>query len=247
MLKASSATRLLLVVTLAILAQRCDSAPSGPSEVQQPAEPLPGPPPPGMTRLTGVVVEPDGQAVAGAVITWLYGGQPSTAVTDATGVYGLTLDSQPPEVVRLTVEKNGFEPTVLFVAAEGKAEVRRDPHLHRIQRAAAGGSVRLSIGPSDSHCGVFATDVDSDSEKWPCRRLRFVPSSSGVLTIWVNDDGSGPQYRIQRATDPNDGGRSYFSTPVDAGSETVVDLVLMDNRGPFETVLQTRVSGWWDY
>ena len=247
MLKASSATRLLLVVTFAVLAQGCDSAPSAPSEVQQPAEPLPGPPPPGMTRLTGVVVEPDGQAVAGAVITWLYGGQPSTAVTDASGVYGLTLDSQPPEVVRLTVEKDGFEPTVLFVAAEGKAEVRRDLHLHRIQRIPVGESVPLSVGPSDSHCSVFATDVDSDFEKWPCRRLRFVPSTAGVLTIWIKDDGSGLQYRIQLAADPSDGGRSYFSTPVDAGSETVVDLVLMDNRGPIATVLQTRVSGWWDY
>ena len=247
MLKASSATRLLLAVTLVVLVQGCDSARPGPSEVQQPAQPLPGAPLPGMTHLTGVVVEPGGQAVPGAVITRLYGGRPATTVTDATGGYDLTLDSQPPEVVRLTVEKDGFEPTVLYVAAEWKTEVRRDLHLHRIQRLAAGGSVRLSIGPSDSHCSVFATDVDSDSEKWPCRRLRFVPSSSGVLTIWVNDDGSGPQYRIQLATNPNDGGRSYFSTPVDAGSETVVDLVLMDNRGPFETVLQTRVSGWWDY
>ena len=247
MLKASSATRLLLAVTLVVLVQGCDSARPAPSPVGQPAPELPAAPLPGTTRLTGVIVEPDGQAVPGAVITWLYGGQPSTAVTDATGVYGLTLDSQPPEVVRLTVEKDGYEPTVLFVAAEGKAEVRRDLHLHRIQRIPVGESVPLSVGPSDSHCSVFATDVDSDSEKWPCRRLRFVPSSSGVLTIWVDDDGSGPQYRIQLATDPYDGGRSFFSTPVDAGSETVVDLVLMDNRGPIATVLQTRVSGWWDY
>ena len=247
MLKVSSATRLLLAVTLVVLVQGCDSARPAPSPVGQPAPELPAPPLPGTTRLTGVVVEPDGQAVPGAVITWLYGGQPSTAVTDATGVYGLTLDSQPPEVVRLTVEKDGFEPSVLFVAAEGKAEVRRDLHLHRIQRIPVGESVPLSVGPSDSHCSVFATEVDSDFEKWPCRRLRFVPSTAGVLTIWIKDDGSGLQYRIQLAADPSDGGRSYFSTPVDAGSETVVDLVLMDNRGPIATVLQTRVSGWWDY
>ena len=207
MLMVSSVARLSFLVTLIVFVQGCNSGPSAPSEVGQPVAAQPAPTLPGMTRLTGTVVEPDGQAVPGAVITWLYGGQPSTAVTDATGVYGLTLDSQPPEVVRLTVEKDGFEPTVLFVAAEGKAEVRRDLHLHRIQRIPVGESVRLSVGPSDSHCGVFATDVDSDFEKWPCRRLRFVPSSAGVLTIWIKDDGSGPQYRIQLATNPSDGGR----------------------------------------
>ena len=141
MLMVSSVARLSFLVTLIVFVQGCNSGPSAPSEVGQPVAAQPAPTLPGMTRLTGTVVEPDGQAVSGAVITWLYGGQPSTAVTDATGVYGLTLDSQPPEVVRLTVEKDGFEPTVLFVAAEGKAEVRRDLHLHRIQRIPVGESV----------------------------------------------------------------------------------------------------------
>jgi len=247
MLMVSSVARLSFLVTLIVVVQGCNSGPSAPSEVGQPVAAQPAPTLPGMTRLIGAVVEPDGQAVPGAVITWLYGGQPSTAVTDATGVYDLTFDSQPPEVVRLTVEKDGYEPTVLFVAAEGKAEVRRDLHLHRIQRVAAGVLVRLSIGPSDSRCGVVATDLDANSEKWPCRRLRFVPSSSGVLRISVKDEGASPKYRIQLAANPSDGNQSYFSTPADAGSEAVVDLLLLDTGGPFDPVLETRVVGWWDY
>ena len=221
MLKASSATRLLLAVTLVVLVQGCDSARPAPSPVGQPGPEAPVPPLPGMTRLTGLVVEPDGQAVPGAVITWLYGALPSTTVTGGTGAFDLTLDSQPPEVVRLTVEKDGFEPSALYVAAEGKAEVRRDLHLHRIQRITVGESVSLSIGPSDSHCSILATDVDS--ERWPCRRLRVVSPESGMLTMWVYVAPSGPRYRIQLAANPDDGARSSFSTPVEAGAETVVD------------------------
>ena len=246
MLNASSATSLLLAVAPSLWFRA----------VIQPRRPparsvnLPrrtGSPMPGMTRLTGVVVEPDGQAVAGAVITWLYGGRPSTAVTDGTGVYELTLDTQPPEVVRLTVEKDGFEPSVLYVAAEGKPRLRRDLNLHRIQRIAVGESVRCRSAPATPSA---ASLPPSDSHTTPSQAVpaaRVVSSSEGRLDIWVNGDDVEPQYRIQLAANPNDGGRSYFSTPVDAGSETVVDLVLMDARGPFARCWKHGSRGWWDY
>ena len=237
---ASTLTRLSFAFSLFILVQGCESGPSAPSEVRQPAPAPVTPPPTGMTRVTGLVVEPGGQAVPGAVITWLYGGLPATTRTGATGEYDLTLDSQPPEIIRLTVEKDGFEPSVLYIAAEGKAEQRRDLHLHRILRIAAGDSVRLSIGPSDSFCG-------GDTNARPCRRIRVVSLSEGRLDIGVKGAGVDPQYRIQLAANPDEGRGSYFSTPVDAGSETVIELVLMDTGGPFDTVLETRLSGWWDY
>jgi hypothetical protein len=247
MRKASSVTRLSLAVTLVVMVQGCDSAPPAPSEVRQPTPELPAPLPPGMTRVTGLVVEPGGQAVPGAVITRLYGGAPTTTVTSATGAYELTLDAQPPEIVRLTVEKEGFEPSVLFIAPEGKGEERRDLHLHRILRIAVGESVRLSIGQSDSFCGPGATEWGHDANARPCRRIRVVSLSEGRLDIWVKGADVEPQYRIQLAANPQEGRRSYFSTPVDAGSETVVDLVLMDGPGPFLAELETRLSGWWDY
>ncbi len=236
-----------LVCCLCLAVAACDAGPERRSPLPQPSPVVPSPPLPGVSRVTGVVVEPGGQPVAGAVITRLYGGLPATTVTGPTGSYELTLDAQPPEVVRLTAEKDGFEPSVFYVAADGRAEVRRDLNLHRILRLAAGESVQLSISQSDSLCGAGATEGGYDPNARPCRRLRVVSSSEGRLDIWVKGAEVEPQYRIQLAANPNDGGRSYFSTPVDAGSETVIDLVLMDARGPFDTVLATQLSGWWDY
>jgi hypothetical protein len=238
-------TRVSLAATLVVVVAGCDSAPPAPSPVSEPAPAQPAPPLAGMTRVTGQVVEPGGPAVPGAVITWLYGGQPSRAVTGATGAYELTLDTQPPEVVKLSVEKDGYEPSVLYVAADGRAEVRRDLHLHRILRVAVGGSVSLPIGPSDSFCGNDA-DRGYDPDAKPCRRIRVGTSSEGRLDIWIKG-ADVERYRIQLAADPQQGGRSYFSAPVEAGSETVLDLLLMDSNGPVVAVLETRLAGWWDY
>jgi Carboxypeptidase regulatory-like domain len=244
---ASSVASLTLAVTAALMFLGCDSAPSAPSEVGQSLPTQPVPPSPGLTRLTGSVVEPDGQGVPGAVVTWLYGGRPSTTVTAGTGAFELTLDTQPPEGIRLTVEKDGFEPSVVHLAAEGRTDLRRDVNLHRISRVAVGSSVRLSIGPSDSFCSASASDSQYDANARPCRRIRVVSASEGRLDMWVNGADVEPRYRIQLAAKPEDGLGSYFSTPVDAGSETVVDLVLIDTGGPFVAVLGTRLSGWWDY
>ena len=243
MRKPSSVMRLSLSIALVVLVQGCDSAPPAPSPVRQPAPELPASPLPGTTRVTGLVVEPGGQAVPGAVITRMYGGLPTTTVTGPTGAYELTLDAQPPEIVRLTVEADGFEPSVLYIAAEGKAEARRDLHIHRIVRIAVGESVRLSIGQDDSFCSARATDWDYDANARPCRRIRVVSLSEGRLDIWVTE----PQYRIHPVAGPHVGGGPYLSVPVDAGSETIVDLVLTDTLGQFVAVLETRLSGWWDY
>jgi len=240
-------TRLSLAAALVVVVSGCDSAPPAPSHVSEPITAQPAPPLAGLTRVTGLVVEPGGPAVPDAVITWLYGGQPSRAITSATGAYELTLDTQPPEVVRLTVEKDGYEPSVLYVAAEGRKEERRDLHLYRIHRIGVGESTTLSIGPGDSHCGVGRdTDPGSDPDARPCRRIRVGSSSEGRLDIWIKG-ANVDQYRIQLAADPQQGGRSYFSIPVDAGSETVLDLVLVDSKGPVVAVLETRLAGWWDY
>lgn len=248
MRKVSWVTRLALAVTLGVSVQSCDSAPPAPSRVAQPDSDGSVPLLPGLTRVAGLVVEPDGQPVPGAVITWLYGGQPSSAVTGATGAYALTLDTQPPEVVRLAVEKDGFEPSVLHVAAEGRKELRRDLRLYRILRIGVGESIPLSIGPDDSLCGVVRdTGAGYDPEARPCRRFRVVSSSEGRLDIWVKDPEVAPRFRIQLAGQPAGGQRSYFSTPVDAGSETVIDLVLVGSPGPVVAELETWLYGWWDY
>ncbi len=247
MFRVSSVARLSVLVTLIVLIQGCNSGPSAPSDVGQPVAAQPTPPLPGLTRLTGTVVEPGGQGVPGAVITWLYGGLPSTAVTGGTGAFELTLDTQPPEGIRLTVEQDGFEPSVLHVAPEGKTDLRRDVNLHRISRVTVGGSVRLSIGPSDSFCAASAGDWHYDANARPCRRIRVVSPSEGRLDMWVNGTGVEQRYRIQLADSPEAGRGSCFSTPVEAGSETIVDLVLLDSGGTFVAVLETRLSGWWDY
>jgi len=240
-------TRFSLAATVVVVVSGCDSAPPAPSHVSGPAPAQSAPPLPGMTRVTGVVVEPGGPAVPGAVITWLYGGQLSRAVASATGAYELTLDIQPPEVAKLTVEKDGFEPTVVHVAAEGRAEERRDLPLHRILRIGVGESVRLSVGPGDPLCGVGnVTDQGYDPEARPCRRFRVVARSEGRLSISVTGVGAERRFRFQLAADPTVR-QSDLTVPVDAGSETIVDLVLVDSPGPFVAVLETHLYGWWDY
>lgn len=247
MRKTSFLARASLAVTLVVLAQGCDSAPPAPSRVTQPAPAQPAPPLTGLIRVTGLVVEPGGSAVPGAVISWLYGGQLSRAVASETGAYELTLDTQPPEVVRLTVEKDGFEPTVVHVAAEGRAEERRDLPLHRILRIGVGESVRLSVGPGDPLCGVGnVTDQGYDPEARPCRRFRVVARSEGRLSILIRGAGAERRFRFQLAADPT-ARQSDLTVPVDAGSETIVDLVLVDSPGPFVAVLETHLDGWWDY
>ena len=245
---ATSFTRVSLAATLAVLIQGCDSAPPAPSPVSQPGPELPAAPLPGMTRLTGVVAEPDGQAVPGAVITWLYGGLPSTTVTGGTGAYELRLDTQPPEIVKLTVEKDGFEPTVQYLTAEGKSEMRLDLHLHRIVRIATGESVRFAVGPGDSSCNARVTGAGFDlTSAWPCRRIRVASISEGQLNFSIRDASLGPSYRLQLAENPAEGQRFGFTTPVSAGSETIVDVLLLDRSGSFTAVLETRLAGWWDY
>jgi hypothetical protein len=201
-----------------------------------------------MTRVTGLVVEPGGAAVPGAVITRLYGGFPATTVTGPTGSYELTLDAQPPEIVRLTVEKDGFEPTVQYLTAEGKSEMRMDLHLHRIVRIATGESVRFSVGPGDSFCNARLNGGSFDlTSAWPCRRIRVGSISEGQLSFSIRDATLGQSYRVQLAENPAEGQRSGFTTPVSPGSETIVDVLLLDRSGSFTAVLETHLLGWWDY
>ena len=208
----------------------CDRAPAaGPSRVPNPVSPTHRP----QLHLTGLVVDGNDGPVAGAQIAANdVSGRAAETVADAAGAYAVTIDKQ--DSVAVTVSKDGFESSLLYVWLSGAvagSEVARNLRLHEILRIRAGDSVEVSIVEGDPSC--------DDLEGWPCRRIRVVSPVAGRLTLEVPFSPA-PFFNI--IGPPPDGGSGWFlSVAVAAGSETVVDVMLVGGLAK-TTTLTTRLT-----
>lgn len=201
----------------------CDSAPTAPSP-----PPAPTAPPTGTLRVFGHVRDGADNAVGGARVIVFHLDGESETVSDADGAYALSLPLRQ-TTVSVTVEMAGFEPsrTSVFLSLNNATvDVRRDLRLHRIVRVSAGASVELSIRSDDPLCTSVRDEFD-----WPCRRLRVLSEFAGLLTVVHTHDGAtpglGPAIQMQVPTLPHGFPTSALSVFVAAGSETIVEFLLI--------------------
>ena len=240
MTKVSPALTALVGATILVVGLvACGKSPVGPSEAPALSGPSPSSPALPEFRVTGHVVDSADRAVAGARITLLVNNEstPIEAFADAGGVYTLAIDpryADPGDDILLSVEKDGFEPSRVVVwRVPGYEVTTRNVRLHEILRISAGESVELSITEDDSVC--------DEMDGWSCRRVRVVAPSAGQLTVEVPDGSSGPHFVIRWPGPPYYDYRSFFRMPVAAGSETILDVILVGGLG-HKTTLTTRLE-----
>lgn len=232
-------TALVGAMILVVGLVSCGKSPVAPSQGPALSGPSPSSPAIQAFRVTGHVVDSADRAVAGARIALLTNGRstPLQAVADASGAYTLAIDARyvdPGDGFVLSVEKDGFEPSWLFMArTPGVTELTRNVRLREILRIGAGESVELSIDADDSVC--------DDMDGWTCRRVRVVCPVAGQLTAEVPDGSSGPHFLIRWPGPPSYDYRSSFRMWVAAGSETIVDLILVGGSAHRAT-LTTRLE-----
>jgi hypothetical protein len=226
----------LALPMFAIVAAGCDSSPTVPTPVPTPSPSTFQTPP---VRLSGRVVDSAGRSVVDARVTLMSPFAPRTGadtVSDAAGVYALTVPGwivSTNTTVSVTVEGDGFEFAhhSVWLGEDPPAEVTRDLRLHRLIRVNAGGRVEVPIGEGDPSCGV-------NLDWYPCRRVRIVAPASGTLVAELSP-GDYPRFVVTSA-----GGFSGAPTlrvRVDAGSETLLDVVLVADV-PATTSLRTRLE-----
>jgi hypothetical protein len=178
--------------------------------------------------VSGRVVDSDGQPVADATVTPVAGGNATPAdVSDGAGGYAFPIKPGATGVIEVKVEREGFEPSLVFISLDAPGDVTRTLRLHRIMRVPAGNAVQLPIDQGDPVC--------SDGQSyWPCRRIRVVPASTGLVT--VSAEGTDVPLRLQLAGNPRTGGRVVSEQPV---VELVTDVLLLDRSGRFLAELAT--------
>ena len=148
------------------------------------------------------------------------------AVSDAVGAYTLTIDRQDSLAV-VEVRKDGFEPSQLYVSlgSSGAAEVKRNLRLHEILRIRAGESVDLSIDENDPFC-------ENSLDEWWCRRVRIFSPSRGQLTVAASVDGSAAHLIRLQLPGQHEPAPDTLRIPVDAGSETIVEVLRVGPSPP---------------
>ena len=212
---------------------------------KSPAAPTPGPTPPptGTVRVLGHVLDHNNNAVAGAHVVGFHADGEAETVSDADGAYALTV---PARQVNLSVrvEKSGFEQSLVDVFLSLNAatvDVRKDLRLYEIVRVGAGGSVDLSIRPDDPICASVQDDF-----AWPCRRVRVLSAFAGLLTVVPTHDpatlGPGPVMQMQLPSVPYIFPPTALSVVVGAGSETIVEFLLLARDAVHTTTLHTSLS-----
>jgi len=221
--------------SLAVAACDGDHAPVAPTPTSTPTGPL-------VVSVTGRVLDGSGNAVGGARITAPgNSGGPIEVVADAAGAYTFSIDARSVRVP-LVVEKDGFEPSQLAVwlgVNGATGDVTQDLRLHQIVRASAGASVELSIRPNDPLCGV-------DEVEWLCRRVRVVSPVAGQLlvvpAILATDIVAGQSIRLRLAGRPDVFPPSALNVAVGAGSETILEILLVGGGDLQPLTLHTNVS-----
>jgi hypothetical protein len=225
---------LFVTITAGMGLVACDQPPAAPSRmpINRPAEPTPLP-----IRLTGLVVDRNDRPVAGARIAVSFNGRSlGETVADAAGAYAVMIDRR--NTSELYVEKEGFEPSRLFVfppITADAAEVTTNLRLHEILRITAGQSLGLSVVEGDSACSyTFGL------EDWGCRRIRVVSPVAGQLTVEATRTGLSSYFIITLPGAQNDTG-PHFRATVAAGSETILDVLLIGGVNQ-STTLTTRIE-----
>ena len=112
----------------------------------------------------------------------------------------------------------------------------RNLRLHQILRVSAGESVSLLIMERDSVCGD-----QSGLDEWHCRRVRVVSPVEGQLTVEVPASSAEPSFFIKLVGSSHLDFRSSFRIAAAAGSETILDVLLVGARAG-TTTLTTRVE-----
>jgi hypothetical protein len=216
MTRVSSAMAGLLVTTSLVVAIACDSStdarrsPLSPSPAAETSQPL---------RVFGVVVDADRAPIAGARVSVQAGGEPPAldTMSDVQGAYSLEVERAVFHVI--SAAHDGFEPNELLLTPFGR-EMRFDVRLQRIVRIKAGESVTLTVVPADPACS------DGD-QVWTCRRVRVVAPIGGALQFAVPTGTSAPRFLLRVADNWDITPGPSIAVPVSAGSETIVELLLV--------------------
>jgi hypothetical protein len=214
---------------------------------KSPAAPSPPPPPPanenGTLRVIGRVLDIRDATVAGAYVSGFHADGVSDTVSDLDGAYALIVPSRQINL-SVRVEKAGFEPSsvdVFLSLNASTADVNRDLRLYQIVRVNAGDSVDLPIRPDDPICASVQADFD-----WPCRRVRVLSAFAGRLTVVPTLDpstlGPGPVVQMQLPGVPDVFPPTALNVAVGAGSETIVELLLLARGTAHTTTLHTSLS-----
>lgn len=225
-------------MALVVCLTGCDRVPTAPSP---PTQPPAGPG--GTLRVFGQVRDEADKAVAGARVVAFHVDGESEAVSDADGAYALTVPLKQISV-SLKAEMAEFEPSraSVFLSLNNAAvDVRRDLRLHKIVRVNAGASVDVSIRADDPVCAGVHDDLE-----WPCRRVRVVSEFAGRLTVVPALDaatsGVGPAIQMQVAAVPYGFPPSALSVFVAAGSETIVEFLLLQRDSGRTMTVHTAIS-----
>jgi hypothetical protein len=156
-----------------------------------------------------------------------------SVVTDALGAYAITVELRQ-RATEVTVGKTGYETSRHWVSLDPGQTTTRNLKLQDIQNVVAGQSQRLVLDLDDPGCGF---------ELHTCRRVRIRSSSRGTLTLDVRPDNAGAQFGVVRAgQEPGVGTTDRLSVPVDAGAETVIDIVIFSGRFPEGFTVNTSLE-----
>jgi Carboxypeptidase regulatory-like domain len=222
-----------LVLSVALFTLSCDSGPTN-----SPISVSPSPTPasvPGFDphRLAGLVFDERGAPVVGAELTVPGSRPPGSVVTDAQGVYDITVELRQ-RATEVTVAKTGYETSRHWVSLDPGRSTSRNLKLQDIQNAAAGQSLRLMLNLDDPVCGF---------ELYTCRRVRIGSSSRAMLNIDVRPDNAAAQFGVVRAgQEPGVGTTDRLSVPVVAGVETMIEIVIFSGRFPEGFTLNTSLE-----
>ena len=212
------------VASLAIILVACDGSPQAvsptPAETSQ------------RLRIFGVVIDADNTPIAGARVSVLTEERLVVdTVADAQGAYAVEIERSEYHVV--STAREGFEPSELILHPRGR-EMRYDVRLQRIVRINAGESVTLTVAPTGPACG------DGDSI-WLCRRVRVVFPAGGALQLAGPGGSSAPFFLLRLAGNWDITPRPSITVPVAAGSETIVELLLV-GQAPQTVRLSTELE-----
>ena len=205
-----------LLLLLWAVSSACDTSPTSPtspSRVPPASDPI---------RLQGRVVNDTGGVVPGAKISFYWG----SFLADASGRFAVEVGASS-RGDGVTVTHEGFEPSTLYIwwpeAGPGDT-VERDLRLYPIRRVTAGQSFEITILPGDPYCTTLNMDEGL------CQRVRLVAPTAGFLTVRAD----WPFWVVLNGGDAE-------ALPVDAGAETLVEVLLVEPP-PRTTVVTTTLD-----